>query len=147
MDHSKTRQTAALGAALNHLRPFLSRAQYLTLWQATRGEEGDWFKARTLEWALRVHDMPRTYAQDGLGDEAVAHLHYFIGGADWYITERDSDPDGAGQTQAFGLADLGMSFPELGYISIAEITAAGAELDLHWTPRTLAEVNAKAHAG
>lgn len=29
---------------------------------------------------------------------------------------------------------------ELGYISIAEIVRSGVELDLYWTPKTLAEV-------
>lgn len=45
-----------------------------------------------------------------------------------------------GQTQAFGLADLGMDFPEMGYINIEEITRLGAELDYHFTPTTLLEV-------
>ena len=82
--------------------------------------------------------MPKTYEQDGLGEEAVVHLHYFTGSADWWITEKDSDPDGEGQVQAFGLADLFQDGGELGYISLVEILAAGAELDLHWTPKPLA---------
>ena len=40
------------------------------------------------------------------------------------------------------LADLGMDCAELGYISIEELTEYGAELDLHWTPKTLREVKA-----
>jgi len=56
---------------------------------------------------------------------------------DWYITEKDMGDE---QIQAFGLADLGMGFPELGYISIEELVENGVELDLHWTPKTLAEV-------
>lgn len=46
---------------------------------------------------------------------------------------------GRAQLQAFGLADLGYG-GELGYISIVELLECGAELDLHWTPQTLAEV-------
>jgi hypothetical protein len=35
-----------------------------------------------------------------------------------------------------------MGHPELGYISIEELVANGIELDLYWTPKTLAEVKA-----
>ena len=47
------------------------------------------------------------------------------------------------QRDAFDLCGDG---GELGYISIAELIQLGAELDLHWTPRTLAEVRAKVAA-
>ena len=71
---------------------------------------------------------------------ALAHLHYFIGGCDWWIVEKDSDPDQAGQVQAFGIADLGMG-AELGYISIPELLENGAELDLYYTePKTIGEL-------
>jgi hypothetical protein len=50
---------------------------------------------------------------------------YFTGGCDWWIVEKDSDPDHAGQAQAFGIADLGMG-AELGYISIPELLENGA---------------------
>jgi hypothetical protein len=79
--------------------------------------------------------MPKTYEQDGLGQQAIAHLHYFTAGGDWYITERDTHPD---QHQAFGAANLGYG-AELGYISLPELLAAGAELDLHFTPRPLTQ--------
>ena len=69
----------------------------------------------------------------------MAHLHYFLGGADWWLIEKDSDPDNAGQIQAFGIADLGMG-AELGYISIPEILACGAELDYYFAPKTVAEI-------
>ena len=103
------------------------------------GEEGSSFGANLVEYGDRVWAMPKTYAQDGMGDQAVAHLHYFKGSGDWYITEVDSTRDGEGQIQAFGLADLGYG-TELGYISIAELIGNGVELDLHFTPQTLAEL-------
>jgi len=135
------------GAAMATLGGFLSLAQYRTIGQAFRGEEGDWFMHKAIELADQVRAMPMTYQQDGLGDDAVVHLHYFLRGADWYITERDVDLDRAGQRQAFGLADLFGDGGELGYISIVDMIAAGAELDLHWTPRTLGEVKReRAHA-
>ena len=61
---------------------------------------------------------------------------------DFYITERDSDEDGQGQIQAFGLADLGYG-AELGYISIAELISNHVELDFHFKPTTIAQLKQK----
>ena len=69
--------------------------------------------------------------------QAVVHLHYFLGGSDWYITEKDVD---GGVQQAFGYVVLNgdEDSSELGYLSIEEITRHGAELNLHFQPCTLA---------
>ena len=134
-----------LKAATDDLRPFMSRAQLSTIRSLAKGEEGDWFVARMVELAALIATMPKTYEQDGKGDQATAYLHYFRGNQDWYITERDIDQDGEGQIQAFGLANLGYG-GELGYISIAEVIKAGVELDLHFKPTTLAAINAKGAA-
>jgi len=125
--------------ALEQLAGFISLGQLRTMTAGCRGEEGPYFSGKLREMAERIKNTPETYGQDGLGNEAVAHLHYFRGGMDWHITEKDSNPDGQGQRQAFGLANLGYG-AELGYISLPEILAAGAELDLHYTPRTLADI-------
>ena len=82
--------------------------------------------------------MPKTYATDGQGDQAIAHLHYFTGGCDWYITETDCEN---AQHQAFGLACIHED--ELGYISIVELLRCRAELDLYFKPTTLAAIRAK----
>lgn len=86
--------------------------------------------------------MPAIYAQDGMGDTATAHLHYFLGGSDWYITERDVCDQ---HVQAFGFAILNgdLDNAELGYVSLEEIIQYGAELDLHWVPASLREVKEK----
>lgn len=82
-----------------------------------------------------------------MGDGAIVYLHYFKGACDWWITERDSDPDGEGQIQAFGFANLGdPECAELGYISIVELIRHGVELDLYWQSRTLGEVKADIEA-
>ena len=115
------------------LKPFIGKRQLRFMRDLARGEEGDWFIARMVELAALIAAMPTTGQTDGQGDKAIAHMHYFAGSADFYITEKDSDPDGEGQIQAFGSANLGYG-AELGYISIPEITAAGCELDLHFKP-------------
>lgn len=119
------------------IRPFVSQAQLSALADGCRSQEKDFFFDKFQEYAERIGTMPKSYEQDGKGDEAVAFLHYFRGGSDFYITEKDVEP---GQNQAFGLAILNEGEPELGYISIAELTACHVELDLHFEPRTLREV-------
>lgn len=72
--------------------------------------------------------MPVTYQ----GDE-TAHLHYFNGNQDWYITEKDCEPE---QLQAFGYANIGYGF-EAGYISLIDLTANNVQLDLFFTPQAI----------
>ncbi len=72
------------------------------------------------------------------GIEAIAYLHYFLSGFDWYITERDMERQ---QLQAFGLACMGEE--EMGYINIVEFIRNGAELDLYFEPRSLRKILAE----
>jgi len=121
--------------AFRTLRPFIGRAQIEAMADVCRGEERRYMLSKLSELIETVQTMPKTYETDGATDPIV-RLHYFVAGCDWYIVERDIENE---QLQAFGKADLGMGFPELGYISITEITAAGAELDLHWSEKPLSE--------
>lgn len=134
-------------AALKTLRGFIGNSQLHAIGDACRSEEKQFFFDKAVALADLVSTMPKTYEQDGLGDAAIVSLHYFSGSCDWYITEKDCDPDGEGQIQAFGYANLGDDeCAELGYISIVELIGAGVELDLHFTPCTLGQVRAKAAA-
>ena len=121
------------------IRPFLSKAQKHALSDGVKGEERDWFLNKVIELAEVIKTMPVTYKQDGKGDQAIVTLHYFHGGSDWYITEKDMD---GGVDQAFGFAILNgdTQNAELGYISIAELVESGVELDLHFVPRPLGEI-------
>lgn len=127
-----------IDAASDDLKPFMGKAQLDTVREMAQGEESVWFITRMVELAALVCSMPKTYEQDGKGDQAIASLHYFTGGCDWYITEKGMEAE---QLQAFGLANLGYG-GELGYISIVEILEAGAELDLHFSPKTLQQIKA-----
>jgi hypothetical protein len=105
-----------------------------------RGEEGQFFIDKMLELAQVIETMPKSYETDGMGDEAIVHLHYFSGSADWYVTERDmSDQEEEGPIQAFGLK-CDRYGARLGYINCVELTEGNAELDFHFRPRTLAEL-------
>ena len=124
---------------LDTLKLLTTPQQFAVITDAMMGEEGDAF----IEIIDRVHAtwqaMPKTYETDAQGCAALARLHYFTGGCDWWIVEKDADPDHAGQVQAFGIADLGMG-RELGYISIPELLENGAELDLYFKPQPIGEL-------
>tara|TARA_Y100000590_G_scaffold259805_2_gene291831 strand:- start:3686 stop:4027 length:342 start_codon:yes stop_codon:yes gene_type:complete len=61
----------------------------------------------------------------------VVKLFVCVGGnATWLLS--DMDEDGL----AFGLCDLGLGFPELGYVDVNELEAElgwRLERDMHWT--------------
>lgn len=121
------------------LRPFVPTSQRLALLQGLKGEEREYFADLIAGTAERIEKMPVTYEQDGKGDQAVAYLHYFRGGVDAWITEKDVE---GGVQQAFGLVTLtgSASDAEMGYVSITELVSNGVELDLYWEPKTLAHI-------
>ncbi|MDD2859527.1 MAG: DUF2958 domain-containing protein [Acidiphilium sp.] len=79
-----------------------------------------------------------TAENDDLDPQPVVRLFLLGTNASWLLTElMPHDPD-----TAFGLCDLGMGCPELGYVSISEIS--GSRLPLMRDPafrptRTLSE--------
>ena len=105
----------------------------------TFGEERGYFRDKLCELANTVRTMAKTYERDGKGKDAIVYLHYFTSGSDCWITEKDMGDE---QIQAFGYASINGCEPEMGYISIAEWLENGAELDLHFTPKTVREVAA-----
>lgn len=129
-----TNQTQAT-AAFKQLRRFIGPAQIEAMADVCRTEEKEFMYAKLGEVLKTIQDMPKTYETDGQYKKAVVYLHYFLNGSDWYITERDMETE---QLQAFGLANLWHG-GEYGYINIVEIVAAGAELDLYWTPKPVGD--------
>ena len=124
---------------LESIKQFFPEDEYQTIKGNLSGEEKDFFIQKIAEIATTIETMPKVYGQDGGGDDAVVYLHYFKGGSDWYITEKDSEAE---QLQAFGYAILNgdKQNAELGYINIIELTKVGVELDLYWQPKTLGKI-------
>lgn len=133
---------AAKAALMGILKDFMPVSQRNCLADALRGEERVGIAEVVLRATEQIETMPKTYEQDGLGDAAVAHLHYFRGSVDAWITEKDKG-DGSEDTaqyQAFGKQSFyGPDSAEMGYISIKELIENGVELDLYWEPKTLKE--------
>lgn len=123
------------------LKPFVNRSQLDAIGSMCYGEDRQFYIDKIVEFADRIDTMPETFEQDGLGDDAIVYLHYFGDSMDFYIMEKDASADDEhGQMQAFGFADLHFGSPELGYISIVELTENNMELDLYFEPCTLREV-------
>ncbi len=93
--------------------------------------------------------LPELYSQEKVDDPIVlAHFFDPCGAANWWITE--GSPTDSNDYLMFGLCDLGMGFPELGYVSIRELQEVrgplgiGLERDLYWSPKPLSEIQVKA---
>ena len=74
--------------------------------------------------------------------DKIIHLHFFLGGCDWYIAEYD------GQDLMFGFAILNGDThnAEWGYVSLAElkeISIHGLEVDqdIYWRPKKAKDVD------
>ena len=121
-----------------HKFKVIGMLQYRTLREfILQSEESDFFATTVDEVANRVADMPNLYAQDGEGKKAIAHLHYFLGNYDAWITELN-----LGTREAFGKASFGgASEAEYGYISLQELFDNNVELDLYWTPKPIGEIS------
>lgn len=124
---------------LPELRKFMPDNQLAVAAKNLRGEEGQFFKDTLIDIGKTIKNMAKTYEQDGMGDDAIASLHYFRGGMDWYITEKDSEDE---QLQAFGIVDLGHGL-EMGNVSISELKQNNIELDFHFKPMTVGDIKVK----
>ena len=90
----------------------------------------------------------RSAAGQHIDPQPVVKLFTPDAGATWLLTELDpSEAD-----RAFGLCDLGLGCPELGYVSITELASVRGRLglpverDLYFTAnRPLSEYAAEAH--
>ena len=68
----------------------------------------------------------QSLADEGFDPPPVVKLFTPDAGATWLLTEIDPDDE----DHAFGLCDLGLGFPELGYVSLAELMTVRGRLGL-----------------
>lgn len=125
---------------LTVLKPFMSESQLKALRQGFNGEEGKFFADKAKELAGIIEGMPKTYETDDIkAKDKIIHLHYFHGGSDWYIAEKDKNPD---QNQMFGYTILNGDDinAEWGYISAIELRENNIELDFYFDPEKFSEI-------
>ena len=92
----------------------------------------------------RLAAIPRLYETESIPNkDKIIHLHFFIGGCDWYIAEYD------GNDLFYGYAILhnDMQNAEWGYISFSELKSINingieidCELEEFWQPKPAAEI-------
>ena len=91
----------------------------------------------------KLDSIPRIYETENVPlKNKLIHLHFFIGGCDWYIAEYD------GEDLFFGYAILNgdLRLGEWGYINFSALmdikVGPGVEIDcdLHWKIRKASEV-------
>lgn len=95
----------------------------------------DFIPAEAAEWAGigTTEDVP-------MGDKLII-AHYFVGGADWWLTEINTETG-----EAFGYVSLIAGSEEWGYIYLPELEAVllqnmfPIERDCHWEQKTAREV-------
>ena len=89
-----------------------------------------------------VRQLPGLYDSEEtpVGDKLI-YAHYFTASADWHICEMDHETG-----EMFGRCDLGLGFPEWGYVSIQDLAelkgqfGLPVERDLDFKPRTAREL-------
>jgi len=90
-----------------------------------------------------LRKLPKLYETEKVSlEEKLIHMHFFIGGCDWYISEYDQD-----NHLFFGYAILNndLQNSEWGYISydeLRDINVRGIEIDrdLYWKPQRALEI-------
>jgi hypothetical protein len=94
----------------------------------------------------RLDRVPRLYETEHIPlKEKYVHIHFFIGGCDWYVIEYD------GTDIFWGYAILNGDYlnSELGYFSLSELKAikingwleVDCELEEYWNVRPLSEID------
>ena len=97
----------------------------------------------------QLSSIPKLYETDAvaLKDKSI-HLHFFLGGTDWFISEYDGDDTFFG----FAILNNDHEMAEWGYISFSELksirTDNGIEVDCDcfWHIRPAGEVELICHA-
>jgi hypothetical protein len=85
-------------------------------------------------------DIPSLYKEEGKGYNAVAYLHYFVGGVDWWVTEYDKSTG-----EMFGLSNLNNEW-NLGYFNVSFFKnndlspLQKPELDFYFKYQTINEI-------
>ena len=100
---------------------------------------------------LRQQLMANGAAQHGIDHTPLVRIFDPAGAAIWLITEMELSKGGVTEPdRLFGLCDLGFGFPELGFVSLAELEAVhgslgiGLERDLYFKARAPLSVYAEA---
>lgn len=141
MDQALQNLSTSFFAEFPDLRGFIGPRQSACLRILLGGAEGDRFRDKLAEISERIRRMPAVHES---GRSQMAHLRYQLNNYECLLVEKDiafPDEDPADyQAQAYGFCRFHPHRGELGYVSLPEILAGGALLDLRFTPMPVDEV-------
>ena len=87
--------------------------------------------------------LPGLYATEGQPmKDTVLHMHFFLGGCDWYVAEYD----GSDAFYGYVILNSDTDMAEWGYFSFKELKGLRDKLglevdrDLHWPPQRAEQV-------
>ena len=126
--------------ALRFLRPWLSKAQMYFFTMNLVGEEGGYYADKAVELRALIESVPALYHYEDSGEPAMARLHYFRGGTDFYLAETEG---ASGASYGFGVLGGDYLNAELGYSRAIDLASVGLELDFHYKPEPLADIVAR----
>ncbi|MCF8074025.1 MAG: hypothetical protein K9K66_10805 [Desulfarculaceae bacterium] len=94
---------------------------------------------------VRLDAIPRIYETEGVAlNDKMIHLHFFLGGCDWYVAEFDGEDIFFGYVilnQDHQNAEWGyFSFKELKAIRIDGFIEVDCETEEHWQVRKASQV-------
>ena len=107
---------------MNNLNPAATAANTTPYGDITRADVENLLGATRLA-ALRENS--KHCHKQGHDPQPVVHLYLPGSSHQWLLTEIHTEDD-----VAFGLCDLGMGFPELGYVDLREVLAAAWSVDI-----------------
>ena len=92
----------------------------------------------------RLDRIPRLYKTEHLPiKDKLIHLHFFIGGCDWYVAEYDGDDIFFG----YAILNNDTECAEWGFVSFSEmkeLNVSGIEIDCeleeHWSPTPVSKI-------
>lgn len=122
---------------LRILKQFVGWSQYSTISYSLN--ESNEMNSTISKLVEQLKSVPSTYETEDIEDPN-AILHYFKGGCDWWIIEKDMNLI---QEQAYGLVSLNGNYPEYGYINIEELKSLNVELDFYFTPKSAKDLKSE----
>ena len=152
MNHKTMKAEKEFNDNLRKIQHFISGNQVKVLQDIFKGEESKFVFdiARILSGIIQ--NMPASYETESIDTpDKIVYLHYFHGGSDWYIIEKDKgNPEDdaeaglivGGQYQAFGYVILNgdTQNSEWGNVNIQELIENDVEIDFHFEPIKFSEL-------
>lgn len=115
---------------IEFLKKYIPPMELQTIISYLDDETGPHFRKLLKKTEEKIKAVPSLYSGEEQGLKARVHLHYYVGGTDFYVSEMDQE---TGETFGFACINGDRENAELGYNNISEIISIPwIELDLYF---------------